>query len=122
MKRVTRNWVKGLSALVAMMLAWVLLASPVSAAIWDPPDTTGPLDLRWVNVKPLTNDRLRLTFGFWAGFRKRVLAGDSQDGFRVRFYLPNFNYVTYGYTTRKDGHLRLGKGTSGLLHVATFHA
>ena len=102
------------TASTAVAIALLLtLAFPASAAIWDPPDTSGPLDVRWVNVKPLTNDRLRLTFGFWAGFRRSALAGDSQEGFRVRFYLPNFNYVTYGYTTRKSGQLRFRQGDFG---------
>ena len=102
------------TATIAVAIALSLpLAFPASAAIWDPPDTTGPLDVRWVNVKPLTNDRLRLTFGFWAGFRKSALAGDPQEGFRVRFYLPNFNYITYGYTTKKDGQLRFRQGDFG---------
>lgn len=100
------------SIAVAISLS-LTLAVPASAAIWDPPDTSGPLDVRWVNVKPLTNDRLKLTFGFWAGFRKRALAGDSVEGFLMRFYLPEFNFVTYGYTTRKDGQLRFRQGDFG---------
>jgi len=102
------------TASIAVAIALSLtLAFPASAAIWDPPDTSGPLDVRWVNVKPLTNDRLKLTFGFWAGFRRSALAGDYQEGFRVRFYLPNFDYVTHGYTTRKDGQLKFRQGDFG---------
>jgi len=102
------------SVSIAVAIALSLtLAVPASGAIWDPPDTSGPLDIRWVNLKPLANDRVRLTFGFWAGFRRSALAGDSQEGFRVRFYLPEFNFVTFGYTTRKDGQLRFRQGDFG---------
>ena len=105
--------VRGAASIAVAITLSLTLAVPASAAIWDPPDTRGPLDIRWVNVKPLTNDRLKLTFGFWAGFRKSALAGDSQEGFLVRFYLPSFNFLTYGYTTRKDGQLRFRQGDFG---------
>jgi hypothetical protein len=101
--------------LVVVPLTVVLLvASPASAAVWDRNDTVGPLDIRWVNLRELRGDRLKLTISFWAGFRASALAGDYHRGLLVRYRTPTFSqFYPLGFTVRKDGHLRFRSGDLG---------
>jgi hypothetical protein len=102
--------------ITAATLALVLvgsLASPAAAGTTDPEDTRGPLDLRWLDLDAIPGDRVRLTFGFWSGFRAAELAGNSQEGLLVRFRLPELEYVAIGYTLFQDGHLRFRQGDFG---------
>ena len=103
------------SALVVVPLTVALLApSPASAAVWDRNDTAGPLDIRWVNIKQLSGERLKLTISFWHGFRASALAGDFRRGLLARYRFPRWDdFNTLGYTVRKDGRLRFRNGDFG---------
>ena len=99
----------GILALVCLSLA----SPPATASTWDPQDTAGPLDLRWLHLAQAPRDRVRLTFSFWPGFRAGALAGDDTRGLLVRFHLPDLGYTAIGYTFFKDGHLRFRQGDFG---------
>jgi hypothetical protein len=102
-------------ALVVVPLTVMLLAtSAASAAVWDRNDTAGHLDIRWLNLKELPRERLRLTISFWSGFRAEALAGSYQRGLLVRYrrpWLSEFNAL--GFTVRKDGQLKFRSGDLG---------
>jgi hypothetical protein len=100
-------------SVVLLTTAIATLAPPVSAAISDPEDSAGPLDLRSLSLEPASGDRLRLTFSFWPVFRAGALAGNGQEGLLVRFRLPVFRYTAIGYTFFRDGHLRSRQGAFG---------
>ena len=101
------------TASLVLALALFIPAASASAGVWDPNDTRGQLDIRWLNLKQAPHDRLTLTIGFWPGFSARALAGDYRHGLLVTFLLPTFDFITNGYTLWKDGHLKFRQGDFG---------
>jgi hypothetical protein len=69
------------------VVAVVVLATPASAgSAWDPNDTTGPLDIRWLGAKfTAAGNTSRLTISFYDSFRTSALPTMVRRG-----YYPTF--------------------------------
>ena len=68
------------SLMLALVASLVLAVMPqvAHAGVWDPPTTGGPFDVRWIEGVPTAHDRIKLTIGFWPGFRFGALSkGDG---------------------------------------------
>jgi hypothetical protein len=99
--------------LTLAVVALVVLATPASArSAWDPNDTTGPLDIRWLGARFVTaGDTSRLTISFYDSFRTSALPTMVRMG-----YYPTFrgrgalsivltDYYVGFVAHRKDGGL-----------------
>ena len=92
------------SSFLLITIVVLLLASPASAGVWDPDDTRGPLDVRWIDLKPVARNHVKLTISSGRGSARVPLPAISDRGpdeippaqaqlHRDRLHLP------------RDGHL-----------------
>ncbi len=100
---------------LALPLALSLVSPPPAAAIWDPHDVRGPLDIRWVHVKELDHGRLKVTIGFWPGFDRSALPTEvfRRNAAWVNFLPEGFTRPTTAHVLRRDGTLKLVHGDFG---------
>ena len=111
--------------LVAALFVSLLIALPgvAHAGVWDPPTTGGPFDIRWVEAVPTKHDRIKLTIGFWPGFRFGALPKGAAYDLRHHVFVEvqgapdgdftNGSYYHAGFLYRRDGRIWLRNGEFG---------
>jgi hypothetical protein len=102
---------------IALVLPLVvgLVAPTPAAAIWDPRDVGGPLDIRWANVEALRHGRLKVTLGFWPGFERSALPTRpfGTNAAWMNLLPRRFTGPTTAQIVRRHGELKLVHGDFG---------
>lgn len=64
------------ATVVAIAMVFALFAQPSSAGSrWDPNDSDGRIDFRWMGVVPVGHHTLRVTMTFWGPVGVAVMSG-----------------------------------------------
>ena len=100
---------------LVLPLALGLMTQTPAAAIWDPNDVRGPLDIRWVKVRELHHGHLKVTIGFWPGFDRSALPIQlfTDNAAWVSFLPRRFTGPTTAQILRRHGTLKLIHGDFG---------
>ena len=108
----TQTTVRKLAMIASLAVIMVIGSAlpSLAAGVWDPNDTAGRLDIRWVGLRYTSADAAIVTVVLYPNFRRWALPGVN---YSQRALEVEVDAYTNGYFFRKSGKIRFSYGDHG---------